>query len=124
MKLKNLKALSLLMFGLLFMVSCEYDTIVDTELDPTVEISFNDELIPMFQDNCTGCHGAGHLEVDLTPENAYQDLNTKGLIDTDNPEESRLYIVLAEVGEFHYDKLTPTQKQKILNWIIQGAKDN
>jgi len=126
MKFKDFKALGLLLFGMLLMASCEYDSIVFAEPDPNEpveDVSFMDEIIPIFQDNCVGCHGVGHYKVDLTIENAYQSLNDKGLIDVNDPANSVIYKTLT-VNVASQHQLTPPPIKLILDWITQGAKDN
>ena len=126
MKRRIIKYLGLLAAGLLFFASCEYEVIVPEEIVLPDEVSFMDDIIPIFDSNCNvaGCHTAGHFAVDLTPANAYQEIITKGLVDTDNPTDSPIYTKLVEVGGTHDGRSTPSQQQLILKWIEEGALDN
>lgn len=126
MKSKTFKNLGFLLIGMLLIASCEYEFIVPAEIDLPDEVSFMDDIVPIFNSDCntTGCHVAGHFAVDLTPENAYQDLFNKGMIDVDNPAESSLYTKLVEVGGTHDGRSTPTQQQLILKWLEEGAQNN
>lgn len=117
----------LVLFGVVFfLTSCEYKLIEFDEPDPTVEVSFSEEIVPVFNNKCnvSGCHTAGHFAVDLTPANAYIDLKVKNLINTDNPADSRLYKILVNIGSTHTGRSTPSEQQLILQWLQQGAKDN
>ena len=122
--MKNLKIFGLLLFGIMFLASCEYELIEFEEPVINEEVSFADDIIPIFSNSCVSCHGEGHWKVDLTPENAYVDLFAKGLINKDMPAESILYVVLTEPGGFHDGKTTPTEQFLILTWIEEGANDN
>lgn len=126
MKSRILKHLFLLMAGVLFFASCEYEYIVPEEVVLPDVVSFTDDIIPIFDSSCntTGCHTAGHFAVDLTPDNAYSDLFAKNMIDVDNPADSPLYTKLIEVGGTHDGRSTPAQQQLILKWIEEGAEDN
>jgi hypothetical protein len=123
-------ARSLRFFGVfmvvIFLSSCEYKLIEFDEPDPTVEISFDNDIIPILNNKCNvaGCHSAGHFVVDLTPAKAYIDLKAKNFIDTEYPAESQFYTILTKVGSTHAGRSTPSEQQLILQWIQQGAKDN
>ncbi len=118
-----IKYLFICLFGLL---SCEYEIIEPVKIDLPTEISFTNDVIPVFNNSCnmTGCHTQGHFKVDLTPANAYADIFAKNLIDTANAENSILYSKLVETGSSHLDKSEPGEPEIILEWIKQGAKNN
>jgi hypothetical protein len=126
MKIRILKPLGYLIAALLLFTSCEYEFIVPEEIVLPEEVSFMDDIIPIFDNSCntTGCHTAGHFAVDLTPDNAFQDIFAKNMVDLDNPEDSPLYAKLVEVGGTHDGRSTPEQQQLILKWIQQGAQNN
>ena len=126
MKLKTVKTLGYLFIGLLFFASCEYEFIVPEEIVLPDEISFQEDIVPIFNNKCntTGCHTAGHFAVDLTPANAFTDLFAKGLIDLQNPSGSGLYTKLIEAGGTHDGRSTPTEQQLMLKWIEEGAQNN
>lgn len=118
--------ISLFFLILIMVTSCEYEVIEFEDPDPTVEIKFSNDILPIFNNGCNvvGCHTLGHFSVDLTTENAYLDLIAKNLINTDEPAQSSLYSKLATPGSTHAGRSTPTEQQTILLWIEQGAKDN
>jgi hypothetical protein len=126
MKFRIIRKLGYLIAGLVLFASCEYEFIVPEEVVLPDEISFKDDIIPIFNSDCntTGCHVEGHFAVDLTPDNAYQDLFAKNMVDVDSPESSPLYTKLIESGGTHDGRSTPTQQELILKWIQDGALDN
>ncbi|HPD63886.1 MAG TPA: hypothetical protein P5050_00870 [Bacteroidia bacterium] len=113
--------------GIFIFTGCEYEFIVPKKVVITdTVISFTNKIIPIFNQKCnmTGCHVAGHFKVDLTPANAYNDLFAKGLIDTLQPDQSKLYVKLTTPGGSHDGRSTATEQALILKWIEQGAKNN
>ncbi|GAJ14748.1 unnamed protein product, partial [marine sediment metagenome] len=58
---------------------------------------------------------------DLRPENSYASLINGGYVDTDNPEDSEL---IKKLYGSHDARATETEKQVILLWIEEGAKNN
>lgn len=118
--------LCFLLICMLTITSCEYEIIEFEKVDPTVEVKFSSDILPIFNNKCNvaGCHTVGHGVIDLSAANAYNDLNTKNFIDTDYPAESRLYKILVNVGSSHTGRSTPAEQDLILQWIKQGAKNN
>ncbi len=109
---------------MMVLASCEYESVEPVEIDPDTEISFKDDIIPIFNESCnsSGCHATGDWEPDLTDENAYEALFAGDFIDTANPENSELYESMNSGSMTEYS--TPATTQLILTWIEQGAKDN
>jgi hypothetical protein len=77
----------------LIVPSCTYDEVLPYEPDPTVEVFFTQDIVPIFNSSCNGagCHN-GSVAPDLRPENAYDALWTGGFINVEIPEESELYL--------------------------------
>ena len=121
--IKNI-ILLIVVFGVIS--SCEYETIVPDDTIIAEDVSFSNSIIPIFDNSCNtvGCHSLGHFKVDLTPDNAYQDLFSKNMINLDDPKQSKLYSTLVEPGGTHIGRSTPSQQQLILQWIEEGAIDN
>ena len=85
-------------------------------------ISFSEGIQAIFKaQNCISCHNASR-NPDLRTSNAYNSLINGQYVDTTNPEESRIVTMLN--GSYHKDFTTQKDKQLILDWIKQGAKDN
>lgn len=107
----------------LLLVSCEYEFIEVTPPDPTVEVKFSSEIVPIFSaNNCINCHKAGGTSPDLTAANAYNSIYPS-LVNLSSPELSTIYVTPVPSGN-HPVKYTPNQAALVLEWIKQGAKNN
>lgn len=101
---------------------------IDSTLVP---ISLNDSIQPIFTAFCSvsGCHD-GSEDLDLRTGHSYASLFSQGDIDTIAPANSILYqrIILPSTdGDFmpqDGSPLTDSEKEKILRWITEGAKNN
>ncbi len=108
--------------------ACEYDFIAPEEV-PEIpideDVSFSEEIQPIFTARCVDCHKSGGQAPDLTQNNAYQSINRIKYIDLDNPESSMIYsYVLPGASTHGHRQYTATQAQYILVWIQQGAQNN
>lgn len=109
-------------------VSCKYDDVLPLEPDPGVQISFSEDIIPIFNASCnfSGCHTSGGPAPDLRAGTAYEALFAGSYIDTLQPLNSELYLWMA--GERDQDmppqgtNLSYVATVKL--WIEQGAKNN
>ena len=114
------KGIRLILF--LFLIggaySCEKVILEPEEFNETV--SFQDDIIPIFNDKCVACHNGGRAP-DLRPDQAFDALTSNGYVNTQDPEMSELYTILFES---HSTRATPLEKQKILAWIKQGANND
>ena len=105
--------------GALF-ASCEkYGYEVKT-VDPEVPVLFQTEIQPIFSNNCIVCH-KGSRDPDLRDGNSYASLTTGGYVNLP-AETSGLYSQV--ISGSHASFTIETEKQLILNWIKQGAKNN
>ncbi len=102
------------------LASCEKYSFEVEELDPEVPVLFQDEIQPIFTRNCISCH-KGSREPDLRDGYSYESLTTGGYVEKP-AESSELYQKLESAG--HSAFTLPAEKQKIFNWIEQGAPDN
>ena len=104
--------------------SCTYETISPKEPEVPTEISFNDNVIPIFNGICnnSGCHSTGGIPPNLTPTNAFVSLTFFGYVDLDVPEESEIYKKITDGSMKDY--ATDQDRAIILKWIEQGALDN
>ncbi len=106
--------------------SCVWEQ-VEPSTDVPENVSFQNDLIPMFNQNCntTGCHDLNGTPPDLSPANAYMEITTKGWIDATTPENSILYKRMIDTkspmppwGVLDYPS------KQVLSWIKEGAKNN
>lgn len=106
--------------GAALVASCEkYSYIVET-VNPVDTVYFQTEIQPIFTANCITCH-RGTRNPDLRQGNSYESLTTGGYV-TLPAESSRLY---SKITSSSHEAFTlPVEKQKILVWIQQGARDN
>jgi len=126
---KNLVLLGTLVAGVFYFSSCEkYTYIVDKRIpiidttgsDTTNLVKFATEIQPIFSAKCIGCH-KGTRNPDLREGNSYAALTGGGYV---NPPatSSKLYTMLNSGS--HSSLTTQEDKNKILLWISQGAKNN
>jgi hypothetical protein len=125
-RLYVLGVLSIIISCSLTITSCEYE-FIEVELpDPSITVSFQHDILPIFNNNnnCTGCHKTGATAPNLIPSHAYEAIALK-LIDTEQPELSKIYTVASPSSTTHsFKKYTPTQAALVLEWIKQGAENN
>lgn len=108
--------------------SCNYDYLEPVEIIIPDTVSFSENILPIFDDNCakSGCHVTGSIAPDLTPANAWFELWVYGFVDTTDAQSSILYERISSAS----DPMPPTGKmtedkvQLILAWIEQGALNN
>ncbi|MDD3742600.1 MAG: hypothetical protein PHX54_03145 [Lentimicrobiaceae bacterium] len=103
---------------------CEYEFIEFDDSPILEEVSFKDDVIPIFNSSCgfSGCHVTGAVPPDLTAENAYQSLMKLNMVSANEPANSLLYTSMASGSMKKYS--TPDQTRIIRAWIEQGAKNN
>ena len=104
--------------GILLFGSCEKVVYPVPELPDTVSYSL--DIQPIWDNKCVDCHN-GSRDPDLRPENSYVSLTEGDFIDTNNAAESEL---MKKLYGTHDARATETEKQLILLWIKEGAKDN
>lgn len=106
------------------MSACEYETIEPPVIVlPDEPVSFSEQIAPIFVEaGCIGCHN-GAMAFDLNLDKSYDGLVNNGMVDTENPADSKLMIKINE-GHGTSGNLSAEQKTYILKWIEEGAKDN
>jgi len=123
----------ILIIGLLLLVigffGC-YKDILSPGQDPTAppqDVSFSGDLQPIFSASCalSGCHDAvpGH-KPSLTLANAYNAIIAGGFINTVVPADSKIYVAVKGGTMPPTGALKPSDVQKVLDWIRNGAKNN
>ena len=91
-------------------------------------VSFSKDVLPLFQKNCTRCHGGGSPRQGLSLE-SYQAVmkgsNNGAVVVAGNPDKSPLYtLVKSGTMPFGGTKLADADIQKISDWIKAGAANN
>ena len=91
---------------------------------PPQAVSFKDELSPLFNGSCalTGCHVTGAHKPYLMTGSSYQELVNGGFVNTIVPKESILYKMIN--GEMREYIPSATDRQKVYDWIRNGAPNN
>jgi len=120
---KHLFFTLMVVFTLGMLTSCQYDFYVPElpDIDPEVDVSFSQEITPIFSAKCLNCHG-GNIPPDLRPENAYASI-VPARVNLDVPNDSKIYTKPLPDGS-HAAKYSDAEAALILTWIEQGAKNN
>ncbi len=100
--------------------SCEKYSYIPEIINPVDSVHFQAEIQPIFSANCISCHGAIKAP-DLRDGYSYEALTEGGYVNLPG-EESELYTKM--IGADHGPKSSDVDKQKVLIWINQGAKNN
>jgi hypothetical protein len=100
--------------------SCEKYSFLTPKVNPNIPVSFQTEIQPIFTEKCVTCHGGTQFP-NLSAGKAYSSL-TKGGFVTAPGETSGLYVQMNRSS--HIARSSDTDKQKVLNWINQGALNN
>ena len=105
--------------------ACEYEQreFVET-IEPPDPLSFSLDVVPQLEMNCsvTGCHD-GTQPPNLSADYAYQDLTGGNYVNTDSPEDSRVYEEITGSGQMS-GYATDSLRAFILKWIEDGAEEN
>lgn len=128
-KMKQL-ILAVVMVGFLvtLVFSCKYDDALPPEPDPGIQISFANDIIPIFNASCnsSGCHNGAGPSPDLREAVAYESLFGGSLIDTLHPDQSELYLWMS--GQrglpMPVEGVNASYVATVLQWIDQGALNN
>lgn len=111
----------------LLLSSCEWEQLEPIEEVPE-NISFTNDIMPIFDRSCNmgGCHPAGGIPPDLSPENAYLNLMSLQMVDTTNVEESILYVRMIDTRAPMPPEGLLSEYETLLvkTWIAEGAKNN
>lgn len=100
--------------------SCEKYSFMPPVISVADTLHFQKDIQPIFNANCISCHGALQSPI-LKDGKAYKNLKDGGFINLPG-ETSRLYVHMISSG--HTARSTDSEKQKVLIWINQGAKNN
>lgn len=127
LEMKNILKI-LIIAGLLFtMGSCYYDTYPEDEVIIPEEVSYQNDIEPLWANDCTGCH-RGQTPPNLSVGVSYESL-MDGYVVAFKPDESILYLTLIHDPSVspmpNPNTIWPASQTKLVEaWILQGAKDN
>jgi hypothetical protein len=113
--------------GVLLM-GCYKDIILpDAAVDPDgppQAVSFKNDIVPIVNAKCalSGCHVTGGHKPFMTPDISYQQIVNGGFVNTIVPKESTMYKMIN--GEMQQYIPSATDRQKIYDWIRNGAPNN
>jgi hypothetical protein len=116
------------LFYLSCITSCQYDEVVPELIISGEEVSFSNDLIPIFDASCNNasCHNTGGIPPNLIAANAYDAIINGDYINTAAPESSEFY-QWVNGGRSLTMPLSGTDPQiasAVLLWIQQGAPNN
>lgn len=129
MKTRHIFGLASILGLSILLSACYYDEVIPKPVESiTQDVSFSNDIIPIFNANCnvSGCHNLGGINPDLTPANAFNQLDSQGFIDRANPENSPIYQWMQGNGSLTMPPsgIDPGNNALVLAWIKQGAKNN
>jgi hypothetical protein len=101
--------------------SCEKYSYAQPKVDPNITWHFQTDIQPIFNSNCIACHNGTQFP-DLRSGKSFAALTKAGLL-TLPAETSGLYVQITTQSE-HISRTTSLEKDKILNWLLQGALNN
>ncbi len=111
-----------------FATGCYKDKTVIVNPEITRTVTFSQDLIPIFSQNCalSGCHNAGGQAPNLTEANAYNSLKTGGYLDLGSAENSLIYLKMsgAKGTPMPVSGSNKDFNALVLAWIKQGANNN
>lgn len=99
------------------------ETVADPD-GPPQAVSFATEIAPMVNSKCalSGCHVSGAHKPYMTTGLSYQAIVNGGFVNTVIPKESVIYKMIN--GEMREYIPSATDRQKIYDWIRNGAPNN
>jgi len=99
------------------------DAVVDPD-GPPQAVSYKSEIAPMVNTLCAeaGCHVAGSHKPYMTLDVSYLQIVNGGFVNTAVPKQSILYLQIN--GEMREHIPSATDRQKIYDWIRNGAPNN
>lgn len=99
------------------------DVAVDPDGPPQL-VSFKVDLAPLLNSKCalSGCHVSGAHKPYMPSDVSYQQIVNGGFVNTTLPKESTLYKMIN--GEMREYMPSATDRQKVYDWIRNGALNN
>lgn len=122
--MRDIKKLCYLVLIIFLASSCEYEyfTPEPSNVDPDIIVSFNAQIVPIFEAKCIACHDGGSVFA-LGATTAYENISSRNLVNLENPEESVIYTKVG-IGNHSQITYTSTERDLLLFWVKQGADNN
>ena len=126
--MKNVLLALTLLLGLFLMQSCYYDNPPEIAKIECSEVSYSTHIQPIFNASCatSGCHD-GTREPNLKTSEGYNALRAGGFVNLTFPEESSLL----KTVDFTENPMPPggpklpeLERELILCWLMEGARNN
>ena len=130
------KTLSIIAFAVVavFFASCEKEVISQSDAGtkakpkpgaPVDSVKFAANIMPIFTNDCAGCHGAGSTpDFSANADAIYTELTTGTTFINATPKLSHLYVYINDATTTHSGGVFAQDAIKILTWIQQGHKKN
>ena len=119
------KILAILFMGLL-LESCYYDTFPEDVTPSPEEVSYKDDIQPIWDGACTTCHG--NIPPNLEAGSSYNNLINGGYVVAFDADNSTLYHSLLGIEGVSLmppgTKLPNSQINLVKQWIDEGAENN
>ena len=125
--MKNTIKILILMGMGLFLNSCYYDTFPEEQGPDPTDVSYSEDIQPLWNNDCTSCHPS-LAPPDLKEPNSYNSLISGGYIVKGNADDSVLYQSL--LGSNGVSPMPPAGQwpiesiKKVEAWINEGAENN
>jgi hypothetical protein len=119
--LKQLMAAVMVIAAIGGLASCEKYTYMPVVVNPVDTVHFEAEIQPIFNANCVSCH-TSIRNPDLREGKSYEALTSGGFVN--QPGETSILYVQMTTNAAHISRSSDVEKQKVLIWINQGAKNN
>lgn len=125
--MKILKPILGLVLLSLITSSCYYDTFPENQLPIPDEVSYSEDIQPLWNQDCVSCH-QGNIPPNLSADVSYNSLITGGYVIEFNASESVLYHSL--LGIEGVSLMPPSSRwpddqiQLVEKWIDDGAENN
>ena len=110
------------------LIGCYKDVIMPDEVvnpdGPPQAVSYKTDLAPLFNANCalSGCHVSGAHKPYMLTADSYNQILNGGYVNILIPKESILYKKIN--GEMKEYIPSATDRQKVYDWIRNGAPNN
>ena len=91
-------------------------------------VSFANDILPIIQSRCIGCHGRDRIEegLDMNTHASLMAGSDNGLVIVPGDAANSLFVEMVATQKMpkRGPKLTPPQVQLLTDWVNQGALDN